>query len=354
MATMALELTDPEELTVAARQIPFPAGILQQWLPSRTRLDHRYKFRRTTRSLRRATPFRPWNTPAVPLDRGEMNEVTGRMLPNSGILWLDEENAQLLDAAQAAGDDDAVAALFDDDLLILTRGILQRVMLAQGEAIWSGKVTVGTQAAPENRLQLGSVDFGIPAQHYFTAPTLWNGVTPDIFGQMDAHRTVYKTTTGGEVLPGVAIISTRILNVMLIDSVFRNLLGSLLGAPPSVGVSQLRTLLADRELPRLIVDDTMVPDHTGTMRRLIPDNRVVYLPEAPGQPGGQAVGQTQWGTTEEAKKLVRAQAIGAENAPGLVAVPMQSENPVHTGTLVTGIVMPVVTDPDLIMSVQVL
>jgi hypothetical protein len=354
MATMALELTDPEELTVAARQIPFPAGILHQWLPSRTRLDHRYRFRRSTRSLRRATPFRPWNTPAVPLDRGDMYEVTGRMLPNSGILWLDEENAQLLDAAQAAGDEDAIAALFDDDLLTLTRGTLQRVMLAQGEAISSGKVTVGTQAAPENRLQLGSVDFGIPAQHYFTASTLWNGVTPDIFGQMDLHKTTYKTTTGNEVLPGVAIISTRILNVMLKDSDFRNVFGSLLGAPPSISVASVRQALSDRELPRLIVDDTMVPDHLGVMRRQIPDDRIVYLPEVPGQPGGQAVGQTQWGTTEEAKHLVRAQALAQENAPGLVAVPMQSENPVHRGTLVAGIVMPVVTDPDLIMSVKVL
>jgi hypothetical protein len=354
MATMALELTDPEELTLAARQIPFPAGILHQWLPPRTRLDHRYRFRRSVRSLRRATPFRPWNTPAVPLDRGETSEVTGRMLPNSGILWLDEENAQLLDAAQAAGDEDAIAALFDDDLLTLTRGTLQRVMLAQGEAIWSGKVTVGTQAAPENRLQLGSVDFGIPAQHYFTAPTLWNGVTPDIFGQMDSHKTVYKTTTGQEVLPGVAITSTRVLNVLLKDADFRNILGSLLGAPPSVSAANVRQALADRDLPRLIIDDTMVPDHTGVMRRQIPDDRIVYLPEVPGQPGGQAVGQTQWGTTEEAKHLVRAQALGEANAPGLVAVPMQSENPVHRGQLVAGIVMPVVTDPDLIMSVKVL
>ncbi|MGW5556861.1 major capsid protein [Micromonospora sp. NPDC003944] len=354
MATMALELTDPEELTLAARQIPFPGGILQRWLPAVTRRDHRYLFRRSARSLRRAIPFRPWNTPAVPMDRGEMTEVTGRMLPLSGILWLLEEDSQLLDAARAAGDEDAIAEVFDQDLLTLTRGALQRLMLAHGEAIAYGKVTVGTQAAPENRLQLGSVDFGIPAQHFFTAPTLWNGVTPDIFGQMDAHKTVYKTTTGGEVLPGVGIISTRILNVMLKDTDFRNVFGSLLGAPPSIGAASVRQALADRELPRLIVDDTMVPDHTGKMTRVLPDDRIVYLPEEPGNEGGMPVGQTQWGTTEEAKKLIRAQALGEDNAPGLVAVAMESENPVHTGTMVAGITMPVVTDPDLIMSVKVL
>lgn len=354
MATMALELTDPEELTLAARQIPFPAGIYHQWLPSATRRDHRYKFRRSTRSLRRAIPFRPWNTPAVPLDRGELTEVYGRMLPLSGILWLDEENAQLLDAAEAAGDEDGVAALFDDDLLTLTRGALQRIMLAQGEAIWSGKVTVGTQAAPENRLQLGSVDFGMPSQHFFTASALWNGVTPDIFGQIDFHKTIYKTTTGQEVLPGVMVVSTRILNVMLVDATIRALLGSMLGTPLSVGIDQLRSAMATRELPRLIVDDTAVPDHMGVMRRQVPDDRIIYLPEVPGQPGGREVGKTQWGLTEEAKKLARAQAISADNAPGLIAVPMQDENPVQTGTLLSGIAMPVVTDPDLIMSVKVL
>ncbi|MFC3988733.1 major capsid protein [Actinoplanes siamensis] len=350
---MALELTDPEELTVAARQIPFPAGILQNWLPAVTRRDHRYLFRRSARSLRRAIPFRPWNTPAVPLDRGEVNEVSGRMLPLSGILWLLEEESQLLDAARAAGDEDAIAQVFDQDLLTLTRGALQRIMLAQGEAIWSGKVTVGTQSAPENRLQLGSVDFGLPAQNFITASTLWNASTPDVFGQLDALTTTYKTTTGSEVMPGVVIMSTRIKNVLLKDPDFRNLLGSLLGAPPSIGTAQLRQLFADRELPRLIVDDTAVPNHNGVMTRQIPDDRIVILPEMPSQ-GGQAVGQTQWGTTEEAKKLVRAQALGEENAPGLVAVAMESENPVHTGTLVSGIAMPVVTDPDLIMSVKVL
>jgi hypothetical protein len=351
---MALELTDPEEMSLAARQIPFPAGILHQWLPAEQRRDHRYLFRRSDRSLRRAMPFRPWNTPAVPMDRGEATEVTGRMLPMSGILWLLEEMSQLLDAARDSGDEDAVAAIFDQDLLTLTRAALQRVMLAQGEAIWSGKVTIGTQAAPENRLQLGSVDFGLPASNFITAPILWNGVTPDIFGQLDTYTTTYRTTTGGEVSPGVMIISTRIRNVLLKDTDFRNLLGSLLGAPPSIGPAQLRRLFEDRELPRLIVDDTMVPDYTGTMTRQIPDDRIVFLPETPGQPGGMPVGKTQWGTTEEAKKLQRAQAISAENAPGLIAVPMESENPVHTGTLVSGIAMPVVTDPDLIMSVKVL
>jgi hypothetical protein len=354
MATMALELTDPEELTLAARQIPFPGGILQRWLPAVQRRDHRYLFRRSSRSLRRAIPFRPWNTPAVPLDRGEMTEVTGRMLPLSGILWLLEEDAQLLDAAVASGDADAIAEVFDQDLLTLTRGALQRIMLAQGEAISTGKVTVGTQTAPENRLQLGTVDFGLPAQNYFTASTLWNGVTPDVFGQLDAYTTTYRTTTGQEVNPGVIIMSTRIKNVLLKDADFRNLLGSLIGAPPSIGTAQMRQLFTDRELPRLIIDDTAVPDHTGKMTRLIPDDRIVILPEEPGNEGGMAVGQTQWGTTEEAKKLVRAQAIGEENAPGLVAVAMESENPVHTGTLVAGISMPVVTDPDLVMSIKVL
>ena len=354
MATMALELTDPEELTLAARQIPFPAGIVQRWLPAVTRRDHRYLYRRSARSLRRAIPFRPWNTPAVPMDRGEMQEVTGRMLPLSGILWLLEEDSQLLDAARAAGDEDAIAEVFDQDLLTLTRGALQRIMLAQGEAIAHGRVTVGTPAAPENRLQLGAVDFGIPSQHYFTASTLWSAGSPDIFGQIDFHKSIYKTTTGGEVLPGVTVISTRILNAMLVDPSIRALLGSLLGAPPSVGVAQLRQLLTDRELPRLIVDDTMVPDHTGKMTRVLPDDRIVYLPEEPGNEGGMPVGQTQWGTTEEAKKLVRAQALGEDNAPGLVAVAMETENPVHTGTMIAGIAMPVVTDADLIMSVKVL
>jgi len=353
-ASMALDLADPEELSLLARGVPFPAGILHRWFPAATRRDHRYRFFKRDRSLRRAVPVRPWDSPAVPLDRGDVEEITGRMLPLSGIIWLLEEEAQLLDAAREAGDLDAVTDVFDEDTISGAKRILQRIMLMQGEVVSTGKVTIGTQAAPENRLQLPQVDFGLPADHFFTTNTLFDAGSPDILGQFQDFKRTYVTTTGNEVSPGVAIMSSRVFEVMAEDSALRTLLGTILGTPPSIGEDEVNALLAKRKLPRIIVDDTAVPDHTGVMRRQIPDNRIVFLPEDPTVTGGTAVGATQWGLTEEAKKLQRAEAIDPGNAPGILAVPMESENPVRTGVLVTGIGMPVVTQPDLIMSVKVL
>jgi hypothetical protein len=350
---LALDITDPLELTLAARQLPFPGGILQRWLPTRTRLDHRYRFFKRDRSLRRAAPVRAWDTPAVPIERGQVEEVTGRMLPISVILPLLEEESQLLDAARASTDEVLVASVFDNDLLETTRRVLQRIMLMQGEAIASGKVTIGTQAAPENGLQLGSVDFGIPAGQYITAGTLWSAGGVDILDQLSTYKQTYITTTGHEVSPGVMITSQRVANAMVTDAKLREVFGSILGTPASIGVNQLNQVLGDRQLPRLIVDDTAVPDHNGTMTRQIPDDRIVFLPEDPAN-GGMAVGQTQFGTTEEAKKLAQAQVFDAADTPGLVVVPMTSDNPVQTATLATAIVMPVVSEPDLIMSVKVL
>jgi hypothetical protein len=62
---------------------PFPGGILHRWFPAKTRRDHRYRFFKKDRSMRRAVPLRPWDTPAVPIERGQLEEVTGRMLPIS-------------------------------------------------------------------------------------------------------------------------------------------------------------------------------------------------------------------------------------------------------------------------------
>jgi hypothetical protein len=347
------EVADPQAMTLAAREIPFPAGILDRWLPSAQRRDHRYRFFRRDRALRRAAPFRGWDTPAVPIERGAAEEITGRMLPVSVILWLLEEESQLLDAARAAGDADAALDAYANDVREVVRRILQRVMLAQGEAVAHGRVTIGTEAAPENQLQLGTVEFGIPAGHYFTAGGLFNDPTADILGQFTEWQQTYRATTGNEVTPGVMVASTAIANRLAANEGFTNAYATAFGRPPSVGVAEINELLARRQLPRLIIDDTAVPNHAGVMTRQIPADRLVLLPEDPAN-GGRAIGQTQWGLTEEQKKLERAEVFDAGTSPGLVVVPMESENPVRTGTLGTGIVMPVVTEPDLVMSVKVL
>ena len=350
---MALDITDPQVLTLGARELPFPAGILDRWLPPQTRTDHRYRFFRKDRSFRRAAPVRAWDTPAVPIERGSAEEVTGRMLPISVILPLLEEESQLLDAARAANNNEAVLDVFANDTREVVRRIRQRVMLAQGEAISSGKVTIGTESAPENSLQLGSVDFGLPSGHYFTAGTLWsNFASADILAQLTVMVQQYKTSTGDEVRPGVLVTSTTVFNDMTQNDKLKAVFGSILGTPGAIGVDQVNQVLASRQLPRLVIDDTAVMNAAGAMQRQIPEDRIVLLPEEPAN-GGVAVGRTQWGTTEEAKKLNRARRLNEANMPGLVVVPMESDNPVQTATLGTAIAMPVVTEPDLIMSVKV-
>lgn len=355
MANMALNgLGDPAELSFTAREIPFPNGVMNRWLPATQRLDHRFRFFKRTRELRRAVPVRPWDTPATPLDRGGLSEVTGRMLPMSGIMWLDEEEKQVLDALRSQGGlaAQAVEDVYSDDLLILTRGILQRVMLMQGEAIHAGTVTIGTQAAPENGLQLPPVDFGIPDANIFDEPDLWDDATPPNFlTRIGVWVEAYTTATGDTVRPAWMVTSTRVFNVMASNEDLQAMLfrsDASITRPP-LGIAEINSILSSRGYPQLIVSDAAVPDYTGTLTREFPDNRVILLPST-----DTPVGSTQWGVTEESKELVRARALNQADSPGLVAVPMISENPVNTGLLVTGIAMPVVEQPDLIMSVKVL
>jgi hypothetical protein len=347
VANFLLEATDPAVLTTLARALPPPSGILHTWLPQVTRNDHRYRFFRSDRSAKRAAPVRPWNTPAVPLERGGTEEVTGRMLPMSVIMWLLEEESQLLDAARASGDDARIAAIFGKDVVTIVRAIQHRIMIMQGEAISAGQVTIGTAAQPENSLQLGAQTFGVDALS--TAGVLWSAATPGILAQITNLTRAYSARTGGEVKARVQIWSPEIMAVAVQDPEFRALFGTMVGTPSAIGEDQVNELFAKLKLPEIVVDDTEVVDQFGVSKRLIPPNQIVLLPDR-----SIPVGQTQFGVTEEAKKLARAQVLAPENMAGFVIVPMESENPVHTGTLGSAIAFPVVTEPDLITNHRVI
>lgn len=355
---MALLLNDgdPAELTFTARGVPFPNGMFHRWLPAVLRRDHRFRFFRSDKALRRAAPVRAWDTPAVPIPRGNVEEVTGRMVPISDIAWLLEEESQLLDAARASGDPEQVTEVFGNDVVNGARSVLQRIMIMQGEAVALGRITIGTQAAPENGLQLPPVDFGYAADHDLVAATLFDVAGVDILGQLQDWVQTYVSGNGQTVRPGVLAVPQAVANLFYKDEQVRGAYATAFGTPASVGLAQVNELLGNRDLPRLEINEHAVPDWNGVPRRELPANRVVLLPDDPAI-GGAAIGQTQWGITEEAKKIARAEGVPDftdQDTPGMVAVPMESENPVQTGTLVAGIVMPVVTNPELVLTARVL
>jgi Phage major capsid protein E len=345
------DLVDPAELTLAARMLPEPQFTLSRWLPPVMRPSIDYRFVRRDRARRRIASYRAYDTPAVIRPRPGVAEVRGELPPISVLLPLGEEEAHRLNAARAAGQV-AVESIFDDDARQAARAVAARIELARGQALSQGFVRIGDPNFPENGLAQ-QVDFGLPAQHNVVAPTLWSDPTADILGQIAAWVEVYRDTSDGES-PAVMLGSTQVRSNMLQNEGVRQLTGTILGTPSAVSVDQMQAGLTARDLPRFEVYDTRVLDWHGNTRRVIEGDRVVMLPNPAAATDPNIVGVTQFGRTLEADEMVSRAVLDDVAAPGLVIMPMKSENPISYGTLGTAIALPTIINPELLFVARVL
>jgi hypothetical protein len=347
---MILDLVDPAELSLAARMLDVPQFTLSRWLPNRQRDAIDYRFTRRARSQGRAAAYRAYDTPAIIRPRPGGAEVRGQLPPISVQVPLGEEDQLRLNQARAEGAADYVAEAFNDDAGIAVRSVAQRLELARGQALTHGRVSIGTAAQRENGLFL-EADFGMPGEHYITAPVLWDSADDvDIIGQLEDWIAIYSESTGG-MLPGVMVGSRAIRSALLRNVQIRELAG----APTSlnaINVAGLNAVLDARDIPPMEVYDVQIMDHTGTMRRPIDADRLLLLP-SPGNNEPDTVGVTQFGRTLEADELVRLGVMEPSVAAGLVVVPYRTENPISYSVLATAIALPTVANPELVFSVKV-
>jgi hypothetical protein len=348
---MILDLVDPAELTLAARMIDVPAFNLNRWLPNIQRDAIEYSFVRQSRTQGRAGAYRAYDTPAIIRPRPGARQVRGQLPPISVEVPLTEEDQLRLNQARAQGANDFVADAFNGDTMIAARAVAARIELARGQALTHGRVTIGTEAQRENGLYL-EVDFGLPAEHYVTAATLWDSADDvDMLDDLETWVDTYVESSGG-ARPAV-MVGSRQIRARLIRSVQVRQLAGAPDAMNAVTVEQLNQILDARDLPAFITHDEQILDHTATMRRVIDADRLLLLP-APGTAPPDSVGVTQFGRTLEADELVRLNILDAAAAPGLVAVPMRTENPISYSVLATAISLPTVANPELIFSAKVL
>lgn len=338
------DLVPPQELIGFVREILNEESrnplSLAQFLPNRNIVGITYRL--TTGVLRdvAAAPVRPFDTPAPIGKRQGVTRKIGELLPISKKIDLAEEQTLRLRAAQTGNNSGLIDGIFND-AETMARAVAVRVEQLRGEALWSGQINLN-----ENGVQQ-VLDFGRNGAHTVAPATLWSDTVNAVpVTNLIAWQQTYRATNG--VGAAYALISSRILGYLSVNAQIRGLAVYNGNTPPFLGLGEINRLMQTNGLPQFVVNDTQVRNINDVATRVIPDDKVVLVP-----PANEPLGSTLWGETAESTELIEAQQIGADDAPGVVAVVMKTFDPVATWTKAAGIVMPIVANPDLTFTADV-
>lgn len=336
----------PDALTTFVREVPTPADqVLNQLLPDRTVNKQTIDVAELTRTNRTAR-FRAYDGRIHVSERDTTVLKQVKLPPLSSSLSMGEYERLQLEFARTGGSN--LAAIEDaiyDDATNLTREVHTRVEQARGDVLTDGKFTL----QGEGGLWL-EADFGVPANHFVSPAIPWSTTaSATIIADETAWVATYVATNGFR--PGGQWVTLRVLNAMLQNAELRTLAASLAGTPGLVTRPGLDAALQAYGLPPILgVYDTMV-DVDGVATRVIPDDRVLFVP-----PAGSELGYTAWGISATALELVGSNAVDMafSDAPGIVGVVEKSGPPYRQFTYVDAVAMPILSNPKRLLVADVM
>ena len=335
----------PDALTTFVREVPTPADqVLNQLLPDRYFTDNTIDFAELTRTNRTAR-FRAFDGRLHVSQRDTSTTKQVKLPPLSTSVSMGElERLQLQFARTGGTNTAAIVDAIYNDATNLTREVQARMEQARGDVLTDGKFTL----AGEGGLTM-EADYGVPANHMVSPGILWSSTgTATIIANEASWVDTYVATNG--FAPGGQVVSRRILNYMLQNTELRSLAASLSGTPSLITRPALDSALAAFSLPPIVMVYDTVVDVDGVSTRVIPDDRVIFVP-----PNVSDLGYTAWGVTATSLELVNANTsdLSFSEAPGIVGVVEKSGPPYREWTFVDAVGMPVLANPKLLMIADV-
>ena len=342
---MVHDLVDPQELIdyVRAWDIevlrPQAQLLLDQFLPNRQVEDLDFRIRKGSLNDVDVAEYRAWDTQPRMTARPGVSYITGELGPISRQIPLGEEESLRLRALERGNQDPIVTAIFDDAERMV-RSVQARIELARGDIINDGILTIS-----ENGLTL-TADFDRDSSMSVSAATPWTTTATAVpLTNLLTWQEAYLTRNG--VVPGTLLMPRAQLSNLALNAEMRGYAAIGGSTPNRINMETVNAILASEGLPPIFLYDTTVRVN-GTATRVLPANKVFFLP-SPNEP----VGNTFYGITAEAIELRSRGLITQEAMPGVVAITLKNENPVQTFTLGTAIALPVTPNPDLIMDCTV-
>lgn len=344
--TIWTDLITPAAITGYARQSladrERAKGTLARWLPNSTVNDITARFIAGANGLLDAAEYRAYDAPVSIGDRPTGKRVTID-LPPLGRKDLVTEYEQL----RLRGNVDPDVAL-----RTVTKAAGQSAgAVADKIEIMRGKViNTGIAAIDENGFTL-SADYGRSSGFNVTAGTLWaaNGATP--LTDLRVWRDAYVDENGEE--PGVILTSRRVLNAIMASAEFKGLATAGNVTPSLVTEAYVQQVLSAYGLPLIELYDRRARV-AGSTVRILPDNRLYFLPAAtdPDNEDGTDLGGTKWGTTLEASQPEYD--IAEAERPGIVVGLLRDLDPVGVWVHAAAIGLPFLANANLSMRAEVL
>lgn len=337
----------PAELTWYAREVPSPANnILEQFLPN-VQINHiEAELGEITRT-NRAARFRSWDVP-VGIGKRDTFETRRVKIPALGQKLPVGEYEMLQLALARTGGNDRVAMLDEiyKDTDNNVRSIYNRVEIARGDVLVDGKFTL----TDEDGLTL-EADFGLPVDNNVTPDgALWSDPVNAVpLTNLRAWMLYYAQINGTR--PGYMVCGEDVISAMEMTAEVRQAIsygGNILR--PFATDADLAGIFATNRFPPIIPYDTVI-DWDGSNKRVIPANKVIFLPPNPAD-----LGITAWGITAEALALMGSSnpQLTFQQAPGLVAVTTREGDPPRVWTKAGATCMPLLRDIRKLMVATVL
>lgn len=313
---------------------------ITRYLPSRDTYALSFSFDVNAMSLPAAASFRSFNTAADVGTTDGTASRAGKLPPISRRLHVDEF-AELTLFNQGA----AVGEKFKEYAQRIATQIAARVVLAQGEAVRTGKVTLAERGLT------AEIDYGRKAAHTANAASGWWSVagTATPIADLEAARTVFG------VRPDVTWISPEILSALQKNTdIIKMVLGRGTDLPSRVSAQDVIALLGSEGFGRLVVNDDQLVDVNGATKRVIDANHLLFLPDPSLAPigGSGALGRTDWGVTAES--ISTETGITDAERPGVFAGALPTHDPEGFDVLVSAIVLPVVDNANASFALKVL
>lgn len=324
----------PDALTAFVREVPIPSSLgLSQLFPTVLSTSNKFDWSEVLRTNRTAR-FRSFDGRIHVSDRDGGTDKQVNFLPLSDSLNQGEYERLQLEFARTGGTrTEALANAIYNDGERLTRHVQNRMEQAIGQVLTTGKLTIN-----ENGFQ-GEADFGVPANHLVTAGTAWTNVAAPALANLVAWVDAYIATNG--FAPGAILTSNRVRRLMSINT---ELIGAAVGTQSGktrINATELGDLLASEGLPSDVRTYDSVVDVDGVVTRVIPDDKVVFLPPSPGD-----LMEVRYGISATALELVNSSRaeLSFQGAAGIVGLVVQTGPPFRQFTFVDAVGMPVLTD----------
>ena len=275
-----------------------------------------------------AASFRSFNTESEvgTLEGGQTAE--GKLPPISLRIPVDEHQELVM-----YGMEDAIGEAFEKRAARTAQAVGSRFVLAQVEAIVTGKVTI-----QERNLNV-VVDFGRKSAQTGTAPTLWNAAGADPIADLDGMRAIMNKGISSVVMSRtiLALLQTN-------EEIIKLVVGRGTDLPSRVSEEDVRAVLRDWGYGEIRVNEQTIVNRAGVEQTLFPADRITML-------SGSQFGNTLTGVTAES--LSPDNGISRGEAAGLFSGATHTHDPEGYNVLVSAIGLPVVQSPDNTASLKV-